>query len=56
VITCLSSKTHFPSGIPHGISYSLTFGTDDRGSHVDIVYSQDERLGGMVLSIKANGY
>jgi hypothetical protein len=56
VISCLSSKTHFPNGILHGISFSLTFGSDNRGSNVDIDYSQDERLGGMVLSITANGY
>jgi hypothetical protein len=56
VISCLSSKTHFPSGILHGISYSLTFGTHNRGSNVDIEYSQDEQLGGMVLSITAKGY
>jgi hypothetical protein len=56
VISCLSSKTHFPSGMLHSISYSLTFGTDNRGSHVDVEYSQDEQLGGMVLSITAKGY
>jgi hypothetical protein len=56
VISCLSRKAHFPSGILHGISYSLTFGTDNRGSHVDIEYSQDKQLGGMVLSITAKGY
>jgi hypothetical protein len=56
VISCLSSKTHFPGGILHGISYSLTFGTDNRGSHVNIEYSQGERFGGMVLSITADGY
>jgi hypothetical protein len=56
VISCLSPKTHFPSGILHAISYSLTVGTDNRGSHVKIEYSKDERLGGMVLSITADGY
>jgi hypothetical protein len=56
VIRCLSTNTHFPNGILHGISYSLTVGTDDRGSHVDIEFFQDERFGGMVLSITASGY
>jgi hypothetical protein len=56
VISCLSSKAHFASGMLHGISYSLTFGTEDRGSNVDVEYSKDEQLGGMVLSITARGY
>jgi hypothetical protein len=57
VLMCLSRKTHFADRLLlHGIEISLSFGTDDRGSHVEIRYAPDEQLGGMVLSITASGY
>lgn len=56
-ISCLSTKTRFSSGtLLHGISFSMTVGTDNRGSHVDIRYAEDEEWGGMVLTIIAHGY
>ena len=56
-ISCLSAKTRFSSGTElHAISFSLSYGTDNRGSNVEIEYSQDFELGGMVLAITANGY
>lgn len=56
-VMCLSPKTHFaPRMELHTISVSLTYGTDDRGSNVDIEYSEDNELGGMVLSITVDGY
>jgi hypothetical protein len=56
-VMCLSQKTNFADRLVlDGIELSLTYGTDDRGSHVDIKFSADEKLGGMVLSITARGY
>jgi len=56
-LMCLSRKTHFADRLVlDGIELSLTYRTDDRGSNVDIKYSHDEKLGGMVLSITARGY
>ena len=56
-LMCLSRKTHFADHVVlDGIKLSLTYGTEDRGSHVDVEYSPDEKLGGMVLSITARGY
>ena len=56
-LVCLSRKTHFADRLGlDRIELSLTYGTDERGSNVDIKYSPDEKLGGMVLSITARGY
>jgi hypothetical protein len=56
-IGCLSTKTRFAAGTElHSINFSLTFGGDDRGSLVDITLQEDKELGGMVLSITADGY
>jgi hypothetical protein len=56
-VTCLSRKTYFGDRLLlDGIELSLTYGTDDRGSNVDIKFSGDDQLGGMVLSITARGY
>jgi hypothetical protein len=53
-VMCLSEKTHFADRIQlDGIELSLTYGTKERGSNVDIKYSPDGQLGGMVLSITA---
>jgi hypothetical protein len=56
-ITCLSPKTRFAAVTTlKSISFSLTFGTESRGSHVDVVYTEDKDLGGMVMSVTAAGY
>ncbi len=56
-VMCLSKKTHFADGLVlDGLETSLTYGGENRGSHVDIKFSEDEKLGGMVLSITASGY
>jgi hypothetical protein len=56
-ITCLSPKTRFAAGTKlNAISFSLSFGAESRGSLVDISYSEDKDLGGMVMSISATGY
>lgn len=56
-IGCLSRKTRFAAGTElHSINFSLRFGSDDRGSLVDIAFQEDKELRGMVLSITVNGY
>jgi hypothetical protein len=56
-ITCLAQKTNFgPRLLLHDIDISLSYGTPNHGSDVEIKYSQDATLGGMVLSITAMGY
>ena len=56
-VICLSRKTHFCDRLVlHRIELSLTYGSDDRGSNVDIKYAPDDETRGMALSITANGY
>jgi len=56
-LMCLSRKSHFADRLVlDGIELSLTYGSEERGSNVDIKYSPDDKLGGMVLSITARGY
>lgn len=57
VVMCLSQGTRFGDRLLlDGIEISLTYGTNDRGSNVEIQYAQDDQLGGMALSITARGY
>jgi hypothetical protein len=56
-VMCLSQKTRFGDSVSlDGIELSLTYGTEDHGSNVNINFFQDEQLGAMVLSITARGY
>jgi hypothetical protein len=56
-VMCLSERTRFADRMQlDGIELSLTYGTKERGSNVDIRYSPDGHLGGMILSITARGY
>jgi hypothetical protein len=56
-IECLSKKTRFDvQAKVHAISVSLKYGTEVRGSLMDIELQQDNELGGMVLTIAAKGY
>jgi hypothetical protein len=57
VLTCLSPKTRFASGTTLGrLVMSWRYGTEDRGSLLDLEYVEDEELGGMVLSLSVRGY
>lgn len=57
VISCVSSKTRFaPRTQLHAISLSLLYGTKNRGDNVDIEYTEDKELGGMVLLITVRAY
>ena len=57
VITCLSPKTRSaPRAELNAISISMVFGTKSGGGLVDVEYTEDTELGGMVLSITVDGY
>jgi len=56
-VRCLSKTTRFADRLVlDGIQVSFSYGTDERGSHIDLQFSEDPHLGGMVLSITARGY
>ncbi len=56
-ISCLSRDTRFAPRISvHTIAVSFSYGTDDRGSLVDISLAEDDVVGGMALTITAEGY
>ena len=56
-VACLSTKTQFaPRTQLHALSMSFQYGTETRGELVDVDYSEDKELGGMVLSVVAQGY
>jgi len=56
-IRCLSKTTHFADRLVlDSIQISFSYGTDERGSNIDLQYSEDPHLGGIVLSITASGY
>ena len=56
-ISCLSRDTRFAPRLSlHAIAVSFSYGTDDRGSLVDISLAEDDAVGGMALTITAVGY
>ena len=56
-ISCLSAQTRVAAGMRvHSIAVSFSAGTENRGSLVDVEFTEDVALGGMVLSITADGY
>jgi hypothetical protein len=56
-VSCLSAQTRIAAGMQiHAVSVSFSVGTENRGSLVDIEFIEDIDLGGMVLSITADGY
>jgi hypothetical protein len=56
-IECLSSGTHFgPNFQLSTVDVEFSYGTEQRGSNVTIKFDEDSKLGGMVLSITAEGY
>ena len=55
-LECLSPATHLgPLRLASGV-FRLSYGTERRGSHVEILYGEDSEMGGMVLRIAAEGY
>ncbi|MBS0193229.1 MAG: hypothetical protein JSR34_03220 [Proteobacteria bacterium] len=56
-ISCLSPRTVFAPGIKFKQGdFSITYGTPDRGSFVDVKFHEDAQLGGMALMISVHGY
>lgn len=56
-LSCLSPGTRFNERVQLAQGeFSFYYGTEKRGSNVTITYAQDIKLGGMVLTIEANGY
>ena len=56
-ITCLSPDTRFAAGTRlNAIAFSMTFGSEVHGSLLDVAYTEDKEVGGMVLKIAANGF
>ena len=56
-IVCLAPTMRFPSGMSlDRIDVSFYYGTESRGSNVQITFAEDRTIGGMVLTIKADGY
>lgn len=55
-ITCLSPKTRFATGTKLGaIAFSMKIGAGGHPTLVDVAFTEDKDLGGMVLSISATG-
>jgi hypothetical protein len=56
-IACLAGQTRIAAATQlHAISISFSVGTKNRGSLVDVEFTEDASLGGMVLLITADGY
>ena len=54
---CLSPETRLPPTLRLGrASFSLSFGTQDRGSLVELEFYEDPEIGGMAFKVSANGY
>lgn len=56
-LTCLSPKTRFASMVGlHRGSFSLSFGTPNRGALIEMEFDEDQEIGGMAFKFSANGY
>jgi hypothetical protein len=56
-LTCLSPGTTFaPKMALNRAEISFSYGTDERGSNVTLQLAEDAKIGGMVLTISADGY
>ena len=56
-VMCLSPKTRLAPGLSmSSIAMSLTYGSDERGSHVNLKFAEDSQVGGMLLTVAADGY
>jgi hypothetical protein len=56
-IACLAPATRFsPRMRLDRVDVSFYYGTESRGSNVQVTFSEDGNIGGMVLIVKADGY
>jgi hypothetical protein len=56
-VVCISPDIRFPryNDFDYG-SFSLHYGSEDRGASVTVSFEKDAKIGGMVLRIVADGY
>ena len=56
-LTCLSPKTRFDPDLSlNKADVSFSYGTEQRGSIINVSFDRDSSTGGMVLKIDADGY
>jgi hypothetical protein len=56
-LSCLAPPTGFAADVHlHTGSFSVDYGTPDRGSNITLTFLDDPEVGGMVLRIEADGY
>ncbi len=56
-VMCLSPKTKLDSGLSIAdATFSLSYGSDDRGALVSLKLVEDPKIGGVVLRISVDGY
>lgn len=56
-LMCLSPKTKIERDVSFEIAFvSLSWGTDERGSLIELSLKNDKKIGGMVLKLEAEGY
>lgn len=56
-ISCLSPNSNFDAQLTiKSGSFSVSYGTQERGSIVDITFSEDSMVGGMVFKLAVDGY
>jgi hypothetical protein len=56
-ISCLSSKTTFDTHLSLSkIEASFPYGTQSRGSAIEVLFGWDESIGAMVFKLDADGY
>lgn len=56
-ISCLSPGSSLDDQLTiNSGSFSISYGTQDRGSIVDITFNEDSKVGGMAFKLVANGY
>jgi len=56
-ISCLSPGTQFAKNVLiHRLETSFSYGTDERGTNIEITYDWNDAIGAMVLKLTAHGY
>lgn len=56
-IACLAPATQFSPRVRlDRVDVSFYYGTESRGSNIEISFAEDSKIGGMVLTVKAEGY
>jgi len=56
-ISCLSPNSHFDTQLTiKSGSFSVSYGTQERGSIVDITFREDSKVGGIAFKLAVSGY